>query len=464
MPHLWPDRDKLEWLERHGTAQEEEPADAPSFREWLPSTAPKSWRWDWLYQQYIREHLRSVTAGEIDRLMLFLPPRHGKSSMVTVRYPAWRLEQDPELRVIIGAYSQTLANRFSRQTRKIARTRIELDTERTAAEEWETAAGGGLRAAGVGAGVTGMGGHVVIIDDPVKNREQANSQVYRDKVWDWYTDDLYTRLEPGAVIILIMTRWHEDDLAGRILASEDAASWTVVSLPALAEENDPLERNIGAALCPQRYDVEALARIKTVLGNSFYALYQQRPQAPEGDFFKRQWFEVLPAAPAEFDALVRYWDKASSLGGDFTAGVLMGRRGGLYYVLDVVRGQWVGADREKVIRQTAETDRVTWGHVRIGVEQEGGSGGKDSAAATVRNLAGFSVYTEHPTGDKATRAEPYQAQCMAGNVKLIAGAWVPAYLTELTSFPTGTNDDQVDGSSGSFNKLAGRRSILIGVI
>ena len=239
---------------------------------------------------------------------------------------------------------------------------------------------------------------------------------------------------------------------------------SVVSLPALAEDDDPLGRELGAALCPQRYDEAALARIKTVLGNSFYALYQQRPQAPEGTFFKRQWFEILPAAPAEFDALARYWDKASSLGGDFTAGVLIGRKGGMYYVLDVVRGQWIGADREKVMRQTAELDKITWGHVRIGVEEEGGSGGKDSAAATVRNLAGFSVYTEHPTGDKATRAEPYQAQCMAGNVKLIAGAWVPAYLNELTSFPTGTNDDQVDGSSGAFNKLAGRRSVLIGVV
>jgi len=256
-----------------------------------------------------------------------------------------------------------------------------------------------------------------------------------------------------------MTRWHEDDLAGRILASDDAASWTVVGLPALAEDDDPLGRAEGEALCPERYDLEALARIRVVLGNSFYALYQQRPQAPEGEFFQRQWFEIVPAVPNDMETFVRYWDKASSLGGDFTAGVLMGRKGGLYYVLDVVRGQWVGSDRETIIRQTAELDTQRWGRVTYWIEQEGGSGGKDSAEATIQNLAGFAVFADHPTGDKATRAEPYQAQCMAGNVKLHRGPWIPAYLSELTGFPTGRYDDQVDGSSGAFNKIALGRTV-----
>ena len=423
------------------------------FTRWLPQVTP-TWTWTWRYQAEIYEHLEQLTAGEIDRLMLFVPPRHGKSELVTIRYPVWRMEREPETRVILGAYSQTLANRFSRKARKIARERFDLDIERAAAEEWETADGGGMRAAGVGAGVTGMGGHLIVIDDPVKSRAEANSAAYRDKVWQWYTDDLYTRLEPGGAIVLIMTRWHEDDLAGRILASDDADSWMVISLPAIAEDGDPLGRKIGEALCPDRYDVPALDRIKTVLGNSWYALYQQRPQAPEGEFFQRQWFEIAPTAPGDMREFVRYWDKASSLGGDFTAGVLIGRDGWIYYVLDVVHGQWVGADREKVIRQTAELDAQRWGRVQIWIEQEGGSGGKDSAEATIQNLAGFPVFADHPTGDKATRAEPFQAQAMAGNVRLLRGAWNPSYLNELTGFPTGSYDDQVDGSSGAFNKLA----------
>lgn len=454
MRHLWPDRDKAEWIRRHNLAQEGEQRELDPFEDWLQDTAPDSWKWRWQYQQYIQAHLEQLTAGHLDRLMLFLPPRHGKSEMVTIRYPVWRIEREPTTRVIIGAYSQTLANRFSRRARKIARERIELDQERTAAEEWETAAGGGMRAAGVGAGVTGMGGHLIVIDDPVKSREEANSAAYREKVWNWYRDDLYTRLEPGGAIVLIMTRWHEDDLAGRILASEDEASWTVVSLPAIAEGDDLLGRAEGEALCPERYDLDALARIRTVLGNSWYALYQQRPQAPEGEFFQRHWFEIVPAVPNDLEDAVRFWDKASSVDGDFTAGVLIGRKRGIYYVLDVVRGQWIGADREKVIRQTAELDAQREVRVVIGVEQEGGSGGKDSAQATIQNLAGYPVYAEHPTGDKATRAEPFQAQCMAGNVKLLRGPWVPGYLTELTGFPTGRYDDQVDGSSGAFNRLA----------
>lgn len=402
-----------------------------------------------------------MARGEIDRLILTVPPRHGKSELATVRFPAWLLEQEPEQRVIIGAYNQTLANKFSRKCRNIARQRVALNTDRTAVDDWETEAGGGLRAVGVGAGITGMGGNLIIIDDPVKNRQEANSQAYRDRVWDWYTDDLYTRLEPDGAIILIMTRWHEDDLAGRLLADTEGDRWTVVNLPALAEENDPLGRTPGQALCPERYDERALARIRTVLGNSWYALYQQRPTAPEGEFFQRSWFEIVPALPVGCK-FVRWWDKAGSMDGDYTAGVLLAKApGNTYYVADVVRGRWLAAEREAIIRQTAELDRLTYGNVTIWHEQETGSSGKDSAAATTKNLAGFSVHSERSTGDKAIRAEPFQAQAQAGNVKLLRGVWNTAYLSELTSFPQGANDDQVDGSSGAFNKLAGKVEVRI---
>ncbi len=425
------------------------------FGEWLPAVTP-AYVWGWRHLVHIRAQIDRVSRGEIDRLILTVPPRHGKSSMVTVRYPAWLLERDPTRRVIVGCYNQTLAEKFSRQTRRIARERIALNDERTAVNDWETAAGGGLRAVGVGAGITGVGGDCIIIDDPTKSRAEANSLAYRDRVWDWYTDDLYTRLEPGGKLIVIATRWHEDDLIGRLLTSEDADAWQVVNLPALAEEGDPLGRQAGQALCPERYDEAALGRIKAVLGNSFYALYQQRPTAPEGDFFRRSWFEIVPAAPADC-VWVRWWDKAGSAdaSADYTAGVLVGRSSaGLYYVADVVRGQWTAMERERVIRQTAEIDQHKYGPVTYWHEQEPGSGGKDSAAATTRTLAGFAVHSETSTGDKRVRAEPLAAQAEAGNVKIVRGAWNAGYLSELTSFPQGGNDDQVDGSSGAFNKLA----------
>jgi predicted phage terminase large subunit-like protein len=446
MVRRWPQADQEALL----TIQSERARS--SFGDWLREVSPDM-TWDAPHLAHIRVMLARVTRGEIDRLMLFVPPRHGKSEMATVRYPVWRMERDPTLTVIVGAYNKALADNFSRKSRRIARERFAIDDERKAADEWQTPQGGVFRAAGVGTGVTGKGAKLVVIDDPVKSREEANSPAYRERVWNWYRDDLYTRLEPGGAIILIMTRWHEDDLAGRILASEDAASWTVVTLPAEAEVDDPLGREPGAALWPGRFDVDDLARIRRVLGTASYtALYQQRPMPAEGGMFRRDWFEVVQAAPATARR-VRYWDKAGTEGdGDYTAGVLMAVDGdGVYYVCDVARGQWSALQRERVIRQTAERDGAA---VPVWVEQEPGSGGKESAQATIRALAGFTVRAERVTGDKATRAMPLAAQCEARNVKLVRGAWNGAFLDELTVFPQGKHDDQVDALSGAFAKLA----------
>ena len=428
---------------------------------WLPEVTP-SFRWDWQHLELITDHLARVTDGEIEKLMIFMPPRHGKTEAVTVRYPVYRLERNPEMRCIIGAYNQTLAELFSRKARAIARERMPLSEEKAAANDWESTAGGGVRAAGVGAGVTGTGGHLIIIDDPVKSREEANSPAYRERVWNWYKDDMYTRREPGCSMILIMTRWHEDDLAGKILKSDDGPNWTVLSLPALAEDDDLLGRAPGEALCPDRYDEEELAAIAKVLGLSFFALYQQRPMPKEGDFFKRSWFEIVPAVPSTIGHLVRYWDRAATKNeGDYTAGVLMGYAtssglaGGVYYVVDVVRGQWSDEDRNRIIKQTAALDRQRFGDVQIWEEREGGSAGKSAGVAFVKMLTGYPAYAESVSGKgaKDVRAEPFQAQAMVQAVRLVLGTWNNTYLDELASFPFGANDDQVDASSGAFRRV-----------
>jgi predicted phage terminase large subunit-like protein len=445
MPHRWPIQDQIDYRDRFGGSDGPRAAD---FDEWLIDNF-EGWQWDASHLINVRKQLERVTNGEINRLMLFLPPRHGKSEMVTVRYSAWTMERDPEKRVIIGAYNQTLANKFSRKVRKIARDRVAISRERTAVDDWETEQGGGLRAVGVGAGVTGMGGDLIIIDDPVKNREEANSPTYRDRVYDWYTDDLYTRQEPSAAIVLIMTRWHEDDLAGRILSGEDGDSWEVVKLPALAIEGDPLGRETGAALWPQRYDVDVLANFKVVLGRAFHALYQQNPQEQEGDFFKRSWFQFVGEVPAE-GRRVRYWDKGASIDGDYTVGLLMCYADPYWYVEDLVRGQWTSHERNQRIRQTAEMDGPD---VKVYLEQEPGSSGVDSVQEIIRMLAGYSVHADKVTGDKGVRAEPFAAQAEAGNVKVKRARWNATYIDELTSFPVGSHDDQVDGSSGAFMHL-----------
>lgn len=393
--------------------------------------------------------------------MIFMPPRHGKSEMATVRFPVWCIEQRPATRVIIGAYNQLLAQRFSRRARAIATQRFGLSDDQATAGDWETPQGGGVRAVGVGSGVTGHGGDIIVIDDPIKSREEAESLAYRDRVWNWYRDDLYTRREPGAAMILIQTRWHEDDLAGRILASDDAPNWAVVSLPAEAEENDPLGRAPGSALCPERFDLAALADIKSVLlPYSYSALYQQRPVPREGGMFKRDWFKTVQVAPT-CTTLIRAWDRAATAGGgDYTVGVLMGKyplltgRGEQYIILDVKRGQWDTDRRDLEIYRTAYVDNATYGHrVKQVTEQEPGSAGKDVVVAFVRMLKGLAAYGVPSTGDKVTRADPFASQAAIGNVKLLAGAWVPGYLDELCSFPEATHDDQVDGSSAAFKEL-----------
>lgn len=442
---------------------QKESGEVLEFDEWLEEVTP-GWTWNWDYQTVIQQHLNNLTdENSRKNLMLFLPPRHGKSEMVTVRYPVWRLERNAETRVIVGAYNQTLAEKFSRKMRRIARERLPLSDERQAVQDWETTGGGGVRAVGVGGGITGQGGDLIIIDDPVKSRKEANSKIYRDMVWDWYTDDIYTRLEPGGAIILIMTRWHEDDLAGRILASDDANNWEVIKLPALAQNGDPLGREIGSALCPARYSRDELLKIKTAIGaRSFSALYQQEPQEQEGDIFKRSWFSVVKEIP-EGSEFVRYWDRAATRDdGDFTVGALLAKTpDNRYIVVDIKRGQWQTYDRDKVIRETADKDASLYPSVRIVGEQEPGSSGVDAARAFIRLLDGHAVTVDKVTGDKAFRAEPFASQCEAGNVVLLKAAWNEDYLDELTSFPNGTHDDQVDASSGAYHKLVDSGSFIL---
>lgn len=419
---------------------------------WLATVSPE-YNWRWPYLRHVVERLDAVTAGEIRRLMLFLPPRHGKSELATIRYPVFRLARRPSMRVVVAAYNQALANRFSRKARRLAEHHFKLAGDRSAVEEWETAAGGAFRAVGVGGGVTGQGADLIVIDDPVKSREEAESAVYRERVWDWYRDDLYTRLEPSGAIILIMTRWHQDDLAGRILASDDGPAWAVVNLPAEAEADDPLGRFVGEALNSERYPVSELAKIRQVLGEySYHALYQQRPRPRDGALFKTHWLPLVEAVPAQARR-VRWWDKASVAGGgDYTAGVLMAEAAGILYVEDVVRGRWSPGERDRIIRATAEADRER-GSVEVWGPQDPGQAGVVDAQAFTRLLSGFIVRTERETGDKAVRAMPLAAQAEAGNVRVLRGRWSGAYIAELTEFPAGANDDQVDASSGAYSKL-----------
>jgi predicted phage terminase large subunit-like protein len=398
--------------------------------------------------------------------MVFMPPRHGKSELISRLFSAYYLYRHPERWVGLNSYADALAYTFSRSARdNYQRAGGKLRSDAASVHHWQTPEGGGFWAAGVGGPITGKGFHLGIIDDPLKNAEEAQSETIRAKHKDWYASTFYTRMEPDAAIVIVQTRWHEEDLSGSILAGDEDESeaWRIINLPAIAEDDAPVFpagctvepdwRAPGVALCPERYPIERLRKIEAKITPYFFsALFQQSPRPRGGNQFKREWFEIVGAVPATVTR-VRYWDKAGAAEGkgDYTVGVLMARDiRGLFYVEDVERFQLTADERNRRILQTAQLD----GHdVTQYIEQPPGLA-KESTDAVVRLLAGYRVVADPVHRDKIERAEPFQAQAQAGNVKVVKAAWNRMYFDELEGFPHGKHDDQVDGSSGAFNKLA----------
>ncbi len=443
--------------------------DPLTFRQFIERVAPKFKFYPHI--EKLIEVLQQVADGGITRLMVFMPPRHGKSETVSRLFSAYYLYRYPHRWVAITSYAAELAFTLSRNSREnYTEAGGAISADAFAVKHWESGKGGGLWATGVGGPATGKGFHLGVCDDPLKNSEEAGSETIREKQKDWWRSTFSTREEPGGAVIVIMTRWHEDDLAGWLLSrevgSDEPERWHVVNMPAVAEDRplsfpatctvEPDERQPGEALCPERYNADKLRRIMHRMGSYFWAaLFQQRPAPRDGEMFRRQWFSIVQALPAGC-RFVRYWDKAGTAGdGAYSAGVLMAvSPDGRFFVVDVQRGQWSFGQREIVILQTAHIDQQRYREVSIWVEQEPGSGGKESAERTVQNLAGFTARAEPVTGDKELRAGPLAAQAEVGNVSLLLGDWNGKYLDELAAFPNGTYKDQVDASSGAFNKLA----------
>lgn len=414
--------------------------------------------------ELLSNHLMHLAAGRIKRLAVFMPPRCGKSQLCSRYFPAWFLGTHPDLRVIQAGYGNSFAATWGRHTRnaideayKSGIFGVRVDPAKSSADEWEIAGhDGGMFCVGMGAGVTGRGADLLTIDDPVKSREEADSLTYREKTWEWYTDDLYTRLHPGARVLLVATRWHHDDLPGRILAQDIGRdAWTVINLPALAEDGDPLGRAPGAALWPQRYDEAALEDAKATLGSyGFAALYQQRPSPREGGMFKRHWFEIVDEAPMQGD-WARGWDLAGTDGGgDWTVGI-KGVKNGRFYITDVCREQFGPAGVRRLVTTTAQQDGP---QVRISLPQDPGQAGKEQSQEYARLLAGYAIHTSPENGPKHIRAEAFAAQCEAGNVALVRGPWNEAFIDEFTHYNPDVRDqvdDQIDATSRWFATLTG---------
>lgn len=427
------------------------------------------------YMRAIDEALENLaryveTGGKegISRLMIFMPPRHGKTLTASRLFPAWLLGRLPNVRLIMASYGSTLAKRNSRFVRNMIKSKrfrmvypdLRLSDDTASAAEWDIADHeGGAIAAGVGGGVTGHGAKLIIIDDPVKNRAEAESPVKRLTVKEWYTNDLLTRLEePGGAILLMNTRWHQDDLAGWLL-SDEADQWTVISFPALAEEHDPLGRTEGEALWPERFDAANLATRRIKMGEyAFASLYQQRPKPRGGAVFDSVKVQVVDTPP-ECIHVVRFYDLAvtAKRTSDYSAGCKMGvTRDMKPVIFDVWRAQLTLPEVHEAIVQNAVLDGKG---VPIRLEAEKAGIVEMDYMLRDPRLAGYAIDAKPPVGDKFVRAGPFASRVNAGHAVAVKGRYLQAYLDELSMFQAGADhDDQVDASSGAWDYVSNYRS------
>ena len=416
----------------------------------------------WVHKDICRrleKFSQDVVDQKSPRLMLFMPPRHGKSTLASVAFPAWHLGRNPQHEFISCSYSGSLAMGFSRKVRQLLREptyktafQTRLDPDSQSAEAWLTSSGGGYVAAGVGGGITGKGAHILLIDDPVKNREDAESQNNRDGSWDWYTSTAYTRLAPGGGVLVILTRWHDDDLAGRLLkaSGEGGDDWEVIRYPAIAEEDEEF-RDAGEALHPERYGVDALTRIQKAVGpRDWSALYQQNPVADDGDYFTRDMIRYFDPEEIDLDAMRYYaaWDLAIGKRdrNDYSVGMVIGvNEYDQLFVMDVVRGRFDGLELVEQILDLYET----WRPSIIGIEK----GHIEMALGPflekrVRERGLYEAYFKDlKTGrrDKEARARAIQGRMQQGMVYLPRDElFTGPLVAELLRFPNGVHDDQVD--------------------
>lgn len=431
----------------------------------------------------ICNHLEAVYDKRITNLLINVPPGCSKSLLTCVFWPSWVWINNPAARFLYASYEQSLATRDSMKMRYLMESpwfrerwgeRVKLRADQNQKTRYDTTAGGWRIATTPSGRGTGEHPDYAIADDP-HNVAQSESDVQRQEALDWWDGTVSLRgMTRGVSRVIIMQRLHEADLSGHVLKK---GGFDHLCLPMEFEPDTVKVTSLGFKdprtvageyLAPQFITPELVAEMKKSLVSQYRIAgqLQQRPVPAGGGMFRREWFGVpLPELPAGCREFVRYWDKAGTQdAGCNTAGVLMTKFEGLYYVVDVKKGQWSANAREQVIKQTAELDRGQYGHVQIWVEQEPGSGGKESAENTIRNLAGYSVRAHAVNsgdGTKEVRAQPLADQCEAGNVRLIAGAWNGSYIEELIAFPMATLKDQVDASSGAFNKLSLNRGFVV---
>jgi predicted phage terminase large subunit-like protein len=404
--------------------------------------------------------LEAVSNGLHDRLMVLMPPGSAKSTYASVIFPVWWFTQHPRTSIISTSHSLNLAEHFSRRARRLITNKesylgFGVTQDQRAINSWGTTNGGEYLSIGIRGAITGRRADLVIIDDPLKSQADAESSRQRNHIWEWYRSDVTTRLKPDGKVVLIMTRWHPDDLGGQLL-EQARAEWRVVRLPALAERDDPLGRPVGTALWPEWEDITALMRKREQIGErAWSALFQQTPLPSDGRLFSTDRITVAePEHNAE--ATVRSWDLAATgdtgrNDPDWTVGIKLSRdKSGRYLISDVVRIRGTPHQVEELVVNMARKDGVK---VIVAIPEDPGQAGKSQTAYLTRQLAGFRVISSRETGSKTTRALPLASQVEAGNVSIVRADWSRTLLEEMRDFPWGKKDDQVDALVRAFTTL-----------
>lgn len=417
------------------------------------------------------EHLTAVARGKISNLLVTIPPGCTKSIACGVAYPAWVWTHSPGERFLTAANESDLALRDAVAARRLIESDwyrdrwgdvFALTSDQNVKGWYENNRRGFRTATTVGSRVTGKKGDTLILDDP-NDARMSGSEVVCEGVKQWWGKSFYNRVNHAqrAKRIVIGQRTGVNDLQGHILES---GGFEHLNLP---EEYDPETRyktavgedwrtEPGQLLRPSRFGPDQIAEAIRVQGaRGYQTQHNQKALPDDGEMFRRSWFEVVGAAPVKARRC-RAWDKGGTAGaGDYSAGVLVARDGeGAFFIEDVIRGRWSAGERNDIMRQTAAADAARYSEYCIELEQEPGSGGKESAEFSVIQLAGYVVHVTRPTGEKDARAKPMAIQAEAGNVKIVAGAWNREFIDELTGFPFGKHDDQVDAAASGFNRLA----------
>lgn len=427
----------------------------------------------------ICEHLEACFRREIRNLIINMPPRHMKSILVSVMWFCWGWTIDPTTRWLFSSYGGNLAIRDSLKCRAIIQSPwykslyghlFRMAGDQNAKGKFENDKRGFRLATGVAGIGTGEGGDFIAVDDPHKVQE-AESDVRREEVSRWWNETMGSRGNNplNDVRVIVMQRVHHRDLTGEVLARD--LGYDHLCLPMRFENTEEARSRVtsigfrdprttdGELLWPQRIPESAARQLEKRLGAFGTAgQLQQRPQPREGQQFERHWFEVVEEVPREGTRVLRWDVAATEGGGDYTVGVLFAYspKTGLYYVENILRGQWRTADRDKKMMAEAERCKALYGRngFTIVVPQDPGSAGLDQVRAWYRLFAGYRITRDKETGKKEVRASPLASQAEALNVKIKKGLWNEDFLQEFEMFPRGANDDQVDATAGAFNIIA----------